>query len=126
MMAREWFLRLQAMHNDAPLKIDRREGKAPGTHIFVLSGPVTLANIFALQDVLRGGELPSTSILDLTEVPYMDSAGMGAVINYYTHCERRGARVIVVGVSHRVSELFKLTRVDAVIPMAATAAEAEA
>ena len=55
-----------------------------------------------------------------------DSAGMGAVIGYYTHCERQGARMVVAGVGKRVSALFKVTRVDTVIPMSASAAEADA
>ena len=114
------------MNNDIPLIIERQAGKAPGTQIFLISGPITLPNIFELQSELRKGELPLVSILDLTGVPYMDSAGMGAVINYYTHCERLGARMVVAGVSKRVSELFKLTRVDNVIPMSASVAEADA
>ena len=114
------------MNNDVPLIIERQSGRASGTQIFRISGPITLPNIFDLQTELRKGELPGVSILDLSGVPYMDSAGMGAVINYYTHCERQGARMVVAGVSKRVGELFKLTRVDKVIPMSATLAEAEA
>jgi len=55
----------------------------------------------------------------------MDSAGMGAVINHYVHCQNRGARLVVSGVSSRVMELFKLTKVDTVIPLAETVEEAE-
>ena len=89
-------------------------------------GPVTLRNLFDLQSKLRVGEPPPLTILDLTGVPYMDSAGMGAVINHYVRCQGKGKRLIAVGVSPRVLELFKITRVDAVIPMVATVEEAEA
>jgi len=114
------------MNNDVPLIIERQRGKALGTEIFLISGPITLSNIFELQDELRKGQLPLVSILDLSGVPYMDSAGMGAVINYYTHCERLGARMVVAGVSKRVNDLFKLTRVDTVIQMWPSVAEADA
>ncbi len=60
------------MHKDAPLTIERREGKAPGTRIFLFSGPVTLANLFHLQTELRGGDQPAAAILDLSGVPNMD------------------------------------------------------
>jgi anti-anti-sigma factor len=111
---------------DAPLSIEKSPGKAPGTLILRLSGPVTLRNLFDLQAQLREIEIPKLTILDLTNVPYMDSAGMGAVVNHYVRCESKGARLIAVGVSPRIQELFKITRVDSVIPQAATVEEAEA
>jgi len=114
------------MNIELPLIIERKPGKASGTEIFLLSGPLTMPNIFEFQSELRKGELPRVSILDLSGVPYMDSAGMGAVINYYTHCERQGARLVVAGVSKRVGELFKVTRVDTVIPMSVSVAAADA
>jgi anti-sigma B factor antagonist len=111
---------------DAPLTIEQIPGTVPGATIFRISGPITLRNLFDFQAKLRAGELPPLTILDLSGVPYMDSAGMGAVINHYTHCTGKGARMVAVGVSDRVMELFKMTRVDAIIPMAKTVEAAEA
>ncbi len=111
---------------DDPLVIERTEGKAPGTLIFRFSGPVTLRNLFGMQEQLRGGALPALTILDLSGVPYMDSAGMGAIINHHVHCQNKGARMIAAGVSSRVMELFKMTKVDTVIALADTVDEAEA
>ena len=111
---------------DDPLVFSRKEGKAPGTAIYQLTGPVTLRNIFDLQSQLRSGDLPRASILDMSGVPYMDSAGMGAIMNYYTHCQNKGVKLIVVGVSSRVMELFRMTRVDTVMTFAPSAEEAEA
>jgi anti-anti-sigma factor len=111
---------------DAPLAIERREGKDPGTRILHLTGPLTLGNLFDFQAELRSGEPPRIAILDLSGVPYMDSSGMGAIINYHVHCERCGSRMIVAGVSSRVLELFKLTHVDTVIALAPSVEAAEA
>jgi anti-sigma B factor antagonist len=111
---------------DGPLFIELLEGKSPGTRIFRLTGPLTLRNLFDFQGRLRSAETsPPITILDLAGVPYMDSAGMGAVINHYVHCQNRGHRLIVSGVSPRVHELFKMTKVDTIIPQAATVDEAE-
>ena len=85
-----------------------------------------LRNLFDLLPLLRSGDLASLTILNLEAVPYMDSAGMGAIVNHYVHCQNRGARLIVSGVSSRVMELFRMTRVDRVIPLAASVEEAEA
>jgi len=110
---------------DAPLSIERKDSSVPGTRILVLTGPLTLRNLFELQADLRSGELPKLSIIDLSGVPYMDSAGMGLIINHYVHCQNHGSRMIAVGVSPRVHELFRMTKVDSVIAQAATIEEAE-
>jgi anti-sigma B factor antagonist len=113
------------MLRDHPLTITIQEGSAHSARIITLTGPVTLPNLFILQDELRNGEPPSSVILDLTGVPYMDSAGIGAIINYFVHLRKRNAKLIVVGVNGRVIELFKLTGADTVITMAATVEEAQ-
>jgi anti-anti-sigma factor len=113
------------MLNDAPLSIERAEGKVHGTIIFRFTGPVTLRNVFGMQDQLRGNEPPALTILDFSGVPYMDSTGMGALINHYVHCQNRGVRLVVAGVNSRVMELFKIMKVDTVIPLVATVEEAE-
>ena len=114
------------MANDAPLSFEHKAGKAPGTRILTVTGPLTLRNIFELQSELRSGELPRLSILDLSGVPYMDSAGMGLVINHHVRTQNLGSKMIVVGVSPRVHELFKMTKVDTVISQAPTVEAAEA
>lgn len=114
------------MHRDDPLTIESREGSKAGTRILRIAGPVTMPNLHTFQDGVRRGEMPKVSIMDLSGVPYMDSAGMGAVINYFTHCQRNGIRMMVAGVSSRVAELFKITQVDKVLSVVASVEEAEA
>ena len=111
---------------DGALQIDREDGKAPGTQIFRLTGPLTLRNIFDLQAQFRSIDATPLTILDLTGVPYMDSAGMGVVVNGHVHCQSRGGKFVAVGVSPRILELFKMTHVDKVIAIASTVDEAEA
>jgi anti-anti-sigma factor len=114
------------MAHDAPLTVERKEGKLPGTRILVLDGPLTLRNMFDLQADLRSQPCPELSILDLSAVPYMDSAGMGLIVNHFTQCQSAGKKMVAVGVCSRVLELFKITRVDSVVPRAETIAAAEA
>jgi anti-anti-sigma factor len=114
------------MLNDGPLTIGRREGKKPGTQVYSLSGPLTLRNLFELQSELRSSLPPPMTILDITDVPYMDSAGMGLVMNHYVRCQTRGAKLIVTGANSRVMDLFKVTKVDTVLPLAASIEAAEA
>ena len=84
-----------------PFTIERKEGKAPGTVIFCFCGPFTARDMFGtlapigLLNILSfqstpSEELPALNILDLTDVPYMDSTGLGRIISHYVHC--RGKR----------------------------------
>ena len=112
------------MLNDSPLTISRKE--SADTHVFALSGPLTLRNMFEFQSELRNSPLPKLTIFDLAEVPYMDSAGMGLVMNHYTHCQSRGVKFVVAAANGRVMDLFKVTKVDMVLPLAASVEEAQA
>lgn len=113
------------MLTDAPLIFEKRAGRSASTVIFALQGPLTLRNFFDLQTALRQEPVSGFFILDLTGVPYMDSAGIGLVMNHYVHCQNGGGRMIVTGVCPRVMELFRLTHIDAVLGQAATVEDAE-
>ncbi|MBB6142544.1 anti-anti-sigma factor [Silvibacterium bohemicum] len=108
-----------------PLTIETLPGKAEGTRILRITGPVVLQNFFSLQSAIDHEHLPVT-IFDLSGVPYMDSAGMGAIIKSYVSAQRRGQKVIAAGPNYRVLELFKLTKVDGLIPITETVEQAEA
>jgi anti-sigma B factor antagonist len=114
------------MLNDAPLTVSRRESTVPDTHIFALNGPLTLRNMFEFQSELRSSPPPRLTIFDFAGVPYMDSAGMGLVMNHYVHCQASGARLVVAAANGRVMDLFKVTKVDTVLPLATSVEEAEA
>ena len=60
-----------------PLNIEEVSGTPEGRRVLRLSGPVLLSNFFPFQALVRASTAPSL-ILDLTEVPYIDSAGIGA------------------------------------------------
>jgi anti-sigma B factor antagonist len=114
------------MLTDGPLTIARKEGKNADTRIYCLTGPLTLRNLFEFQAELRGVAPSGLTVIDLAGVPYMDSAGMGLIMNQYVRCQTKGARLIVTAANNRVLDLFKVTKVDAVLPLAATIDEAEA
>lgn len=107
------------------LTLESVPGQAPGSRILRLTGPLTLSSLFEFQNALRS-DPPALLILDLTAVPYMDSAGMGAIINYFVSCQRHGKKLIVAGVNGRVMELFRMTKVDGLLTLVPTVAEAEA
>ena len=113
------------MLHETPLTIDRRQGKTSNTCVWSLTGPLILRNLFELQSELRRHQPSPLTVLDLAGVPYIDSAGLGLLMNHYVHCQGKGARMVVAAANSRVLDLFKITRVDAILPFAATAEDAE-
>ncbi|MFJ6384100.1 STAS domain-containing protein [Kitasatospora sp. NPDC092039] len=51
-------------------------------------------------------------VLDLSEVTFMDCAGLNAVIRARELAERRGRRLVLRGIGHPVARLLKLTGVS--------------
>jgi anti-anti-sigma regulatory factor len=47
------------------------------------------------------------------------------IVRHYVRCQGRGVRMIAAGVSPRVLELLKLTKMDAVLATAATVEDAD-
>lgn len=122
------------MWKGSRFNIEREAGATPGSVIFRLSGPFTARDMYgsltpvALREILEttpAADQSSLQIFDLTAVPYMDSAGLGMVATQYARCQRQGIQFLAVGVGPRILEQFRITRLDTIIPMAATAADAK-
>jgi anti-sigma B factor antagonist len=94
-----------------------------GGRILSLRGPVTLETLFELQNVLREGH--SDLIIDLANVPYMDSAGLGAILTAYASCQRHQHKFALANVSQRVLVLLQVTKVDTLLPIFDSTADPE-
>jgi anti-anti-sigma factor len=58
-------------------------------------------------------------MLDFHDVPYIDSTGIGFVVEVFTSVTKDAAgRFVLIGANKRVREVFDLTRLSTVIPMA--------
>ena len=97
-----------------PLIIDLLEGEKQG--VLRLKGPLTVTNLGLFENAIRR-ERSGTVIVDLTNVPYIDSAGLGGLLTAYISCQKAGRRVALTGVNDRVLKLFEITRVDSVFLM---------
>jgi len=56
----------------------------------------------------------SWAVLNLEEVEYLDSAGLGALVQLFLDMEKRGGGIYLVGVKGRLQALFKITRLSTV------------
>jgi anti-sigma B factor antagonist len=107
------------------LKIESTPGTQAGVTILRLSGPFTLQSVFEFQSLIRSLTDP-VIIVDLTEVPFMDSAGLGAIMFLHTTTQKNQRRYALVGASKRLHNLFQIVGVDQILVHHATVPEAEA
>jgi anti-anti-sigma factor len=89
---------------------------ASGAHLMKLNGPLTIRTLFDFQTVSRR-ELTKPVIVDLTGVPYMDSAGLGCVVSVFTSCQNKGLGFALCGLSSRLQTLFEVTHVSTILPI---------
>ena len=96
--------------NSDPLIVERALPEA-GQGILMLKGPLTANNLPSFQNAIRREHTP-TLILDLTEVPYIDSSGLGSLVSAYVSGHKSGQQVVLTGVNPRVAKLFEITKLE--------------
>ncbi|HEY3988091.1 MAG TPA: STAS domain-containing protein [Acidobacteriaceae bacterium] len=110
---------------ELPLTVTAAPGSGEGITVLALHGPLTLQNSFEFQSDLAQHK-PAVLIIDLTDSPYMDSAGLGLLMNCYVSAEKNGRKLLLAGVNERIHALLQMTKVDRILKNYATVAEAEA
>jgi anti-anti-sigma factor len=107
------------------LRIEQSPGSRDGVRILKLIGPYTLRDVFEFQTAVRHDSAPLT-VIDLSQVPYMDSAALGSILGFHASCQRCGIHYALAGASGRLRTLFKVAGVDGLLTSCATVSEAEA
>ncbi len=63
-------------------------------------------------------------VVDLTEVPFMDSAGLGALIGYMRRARENEHKVMVVSNRPAITRLLHTTGFDRIVPISETLEDA--
>jgi anti-anti-sigma factor len=75
-------------------------------------GRLTSENVPLLKmEMLAACGKKGRIVLDLKEVPMMDSSGLGAVVTLHVSARTRGCQLEVVNASKQIRELFSMTNV---------------
>jgi len=70
----------------------------------------------SIFDDLLGRNLTAVR-LDLREVPVSNSSGIGCLLMFYKSLEKKGGKLEIKGISKNLKEMFKLIKIDQVIPI---------
>ena len=94
-----------------PLAIEDIGGPQNGERILRLKGPILINNLFDFQTRVRTNKAEKL-ILDLTDVSYVDSAGIGALVGAYVTHHKDGRSLALVGVNDRLRHALQVTHVE--------------
>ena len=95
-----------------------------GPAIVHLEWPLVMGTTAEFQQELRSGTDP-TVILDFTASPFIDSAGLGALISIQLHFTHTKRKLAVAGMNEKCRALLKMTNVEALFPSYATVEDAK-
>jgi anti-sigma B factor antagonist len=85
-----------------------------GKRVVQISGEVDLRTSPQLRERLiesaqrNQGDL----LVDLSQVPYMDSSGVGTMVFVKREVERQGDRLVLIGLQPRVRSVFEITNLE--------------
>lgn len=94
-----------------PLVLEDIPGPKDGQRILRLTGPLTMSTLFDFQSKVRT-DTSRVLLLDFTNVPYVDSAGIGAMVGAYGSHQKDGRSLYLIGVNDRVQNALKITHVE--------------
>jgi len=95
---------------DEPLTIEDL-GIQNQKRVLKLAGPLTIATLYEFQNLVRTNSSASL-VLDFSRVPYIDSAGVGALVGAYVRHKKEGHSLTLAGVTERVRGTLKVTQVE--------------
>lgn len=98
-------------------QLDSRSGVA----VLRVVGDIDVSKALALRDVLGtalAGAAPML-VVDLEQVPFVDSAGVGLLVTAHRKAVQDGGRVVLAGVQPDVARILELTRADRLLTLVA-------
>lgn len=105
-----------------PQKMQTATRSAQGVTIVDVSGRITVGEgNLMLRDIVHGliEQGDRYILLNLGDVHYVDSSGLGELVRTYTTVRNQGGELKLVNLSKRVNDLLQITKLAAVFDIAA-------
>jgi anti-sigma B factor antagonist len=107
------------------IQIVRSTGPRNGTVILQVKGSLNIHTVFDFQTAVRAETAPAL-IVDFRDVPFIDSAGLGALVGAYVAAQKSNRKLAFAGMNEQVKALMEMTRVSQLFPTFPTVQDAEA
>lgn len=107
------------------LQIVTSDGSRAGQRIMRLKGPLSLHTVFEFQGAVRS-EAAHHLIVDFSDVPFVDSSGLGALVGVQVSAQKSGHLLGLSGLNTQVMALLEMTRIKPLFRIYSTIHEAEA
>jgi len=108
-----------------PFQVTSHKGTSAGALVLNVRGAITFSSSPAFHEAISAASAPLL-IIDLTEVPSIDSMAVGTLVRTFVSCHKSGRKLALVGLNHRVRNVLQITGIDPLFDIYATVAEAEA
>lgn len=93
---------------------EARSNLPEGVEIFQVNGPLFFGAAARFSEVLENiGQKPRVFILDMDQVPLMDSTGVNALSSFARHCANGGTQVVVAGLKAQPRRVLEQMSHDA-------------
>ncbi len=100
-------------------------GTREGQKVLALKGPLTIHTIFDFQSAVR--EQSNTAvIIDFSNVPFMDSAGIGALVGARVALQKANRPLAIAALNTQVKALLDMSKVSPFFRIFSTVEEAQA
>lgn len=106
------------------IQIVAAAGVRSGAKILQLKGPLNIHTVFEFQDTVRNDSSPIL-IVDFSGVPYVDSAGLGAMVGVFVSSQRAQRKLVFAGMNAQVHTLAEMTHVNQLFHPYATVEDAD-
>jgi anti-sigma B factor antagonist len=83
-------------------------GGREGQTILRLKGPLNIHTIFDFQTAVRADTSP-VLIVDFSDVPFIDSTGLGALVGAHLTAQRSNRKLALVAMNTQVKALLDMT-----------------
>jgi anti-sigma B factor antagonist len=111
--------------NKENLQVVKSDGSRDGQRILHVRGSLNIHTVFNFQEALRSETAPEL-IIDFSGVPYIDSAGLGALVAAYVGAQKTARKLAFSGMNTQVRTLIDMTHVSKLFKSYPTIKDADA
>ncbi len=107
------------------LNVTSRAGAVPGVGVLQLTGRLGLDSVPDFLKAVRA-QTHKTVVLDMAAMTYVDSSGVGALVQQFSALKKEGRQLVLVKPHERVVAVLQITKVLSLFPRFDSVEAAEA